>query len=177
MEATETIETKPEAAKSETMDWEARKADTDKLIYNHMLGAMGVGLIPLPLVDLAALTALQIRLVYKLSHFYGLEFSRDKAKNIIAALIGSAVPVSVAAPLYSMLKVIPIVGQTVSVLTMPVIGGAGTYALGKVFVQHFESGGTFLNFDPAAVKTHFTELCKEGQKIASDLKKSTVKTS
>ncbi|MBU0485495.1 MAG: DUF697 domain-containing protein [Proteobacteria bacterium] len=159
----------------ETMDWDGRKETTDKLIYNHAIGAMGIGLIPLPVVDVAALTALQIRLLCKLAHFYGLEFSNDKAKNIIAALISSIVPVSVALPMASLMKFVPLVGTTMSVLIMPATGGACTYALGRVFVQHFESGGTFLDFDPAAVKAHFAELYKEGKKVATDLKKSKAK--
>jgi len=47
---------------------------------------------------------------------------------------------------------IPLLGQACAVLTMPVSGGAATYALGMVFIQHFSSGGTFLNFDPDQVK-------------------------
>jgi len=176
MEAPGLAETKPEEAKSESIDWEARKDATDKLIYNHTLISMGVGLIPLPLLDLAALTGVQIRLLYKLSHFYGQEFFKDKAKNIISALIGSVVPISLAGPLCSILKIVPLVGQTASVLSLSVTGGASTYALGKVFVQHFESGGTFLTFDPAPVKAHFAEFYREGQKVAADLKKTATNT-
>ena len=40
-----------------------------------------------------------------------------------------------------------------------------TFAVGKVFVQHFESGGTFLDFDAATAKTVFREYFAEGKEI------------
>lgn len=168
METSETKVKETEAKKVETLDWEGRKAATDRMIKNHTYGAMGIGLIPLPVVDFLALTGIQIRLLYKLSKFYGVDFSKDKAKNIISALIGSFVPVATAGPIASMIKIVPIIGQVTSALTMLVTGGACTYALGNVFVQHFESGGTFLDFDPEKVKAYFAEQYKEGQKFAAE---------
>ena len=29
--------------------------------------------------------------------------------------------------------------------------------MGKVFIQHFESGGTFLDFDPDKVRSYFSK--------------------
>jgi len=166
-----------EEKKSETLEWEGRKAETDRMIKNHVYGAMGVGLIPLPVVDFLALTGIQIRLLYKLAKFYGVDFSKDKAKNIISALIGSFVPVAAAGPLASMIKIVPIIGQTTGALSMLIAGGACTYALGAVFVQHFESGGTFLDFEPEKVRAYFAEQFKEGQKFASDIKKTSAQKS
>jgi hypothetical protein len=40
--------------------------------------------------------------------------------------------------------------------------------LGKVFIQHFESGGTFLTFDPMTVRAHFARLQEEGRKVAAE---------
>ena len=31
---------------------------------------------------------------------------------------------------------------------MPVLSAGATYAIGKAFIQHFESGGTLLDFNP-----------------------------
>jgi hypothetical protein len=39
-----------------------------------------------------------------------------------------------------------------------------------VFVQHFESGGTFLDLDPAKVKAYFSEQFERGKKVVADLK-------
>lgn len=153
---------------ADTLDWDGRKAETDRMIKNHTYGSMGIGLIPMPVVDFLALTGIQVKLVHKLSKFYGVPFSKERAKSIISSLVSSFVPVAASGPLSSMVKMIPVVGQTTGGLTMLATGGACTYALGKVFVQHFESGGTFLDFDPEKVKAYFADQFKEGKKFASE---------
>ncbi len=54
---------------------------------------------------------------------------------------------------------------------MPILCGAATYATGKVFIQHFASGGTFLTFDPAKVKAHYAQMFEEGKKVSSKIRK------
>ena len=53
---------------------------------------------------------------------------------------------------------------------MPIYSGAATWAIGKVFIQHFASGGTFLDFDPQKVKDYFRNLFEQGKEVASNLK-------
>jgi hypothetical protein len=43
---------------------------------------------------------------------------------------------------------VPILGSIVSGFVMPVLSAGATYAIGKAFIQHFESGGTLLDFNP-----------------------------
>lgn len=140
-------------------------------IRNHIIGSMGVGLIPVPVIDLVALTGIQINMIRNLAKAYDMPFSKDLVKNIIASLIGGGIPVSFAGALASVMKTVPVIGQTTGALAMPILAGATTYAVGKVFTQHFASGGTFLNFDPAAVREYYYEMFKEGQEVASKLKK------
>ena len=45
---------------------------------------------------------------------------------------------------------------------MALFVAAYTWALGNVFIQHFEAGGTFLDFDPEKVREHFRTYFKEG---------------
>ena len=76
----------------------------------------------------------------------------------------------------SLMKGVPLIGLTVGALAMPVLAGATTYAVGKVFVQHFASGGTFLNFNPDEVREYYYEMFKEGQEVAAKLKKGKAKS-
>ncbi len=147
--------------------------ESDRIIRRHVFSSMGVGLIPLPLVDLVALTGVQVHMVRKLADLYKTPYSRDRAKNIIASLLGSFTP-TVAAPsiAISLTKMIPLLGQAFGTLTMPVLSGAATYAVGSVFVQHFASGGTFLTIDPEKVEAYYMEKFKEGENIAADMKTS-----
>ena len=145
---------------------------SENTIRNHVLGSMGVGLIPVPVVDLVALTGIQLNMLRKLAKAYDVPFLKDKVKNMLASLIGGGLPVTFSGAFTSLMKSVPIVGQTAGALAMPILAGATTYAVGKVFTQHFASGGTFLNFDPDAVKDYYYEMFKEGQNMASKIKKS-----
>ena len=48
----------------------------------------------------------------------------------------------------SALKAIPVVNILAAGFVMPVLSAGATYAIGKAFIQHFESGGTLLDFNP-----------------------------
>jgi uncharacterized protein (DUF697 family) len=149
-----------------------REARVEKLARNHILTAMGAGLVPVPLVDLVALTAVQLDMIRKLSAEYGVPFKQDRGKSIITSLVGGVLSVEIGLSL-SILKCVPVVGQSIGALIMPVVSGAATYAIYKVFVQHFESGGTFLDLDPAKVKSYFAEQFTKGKKFAKNLKTET----
>lgn len=149
---------------------EGREKRLEKIAKHHILASMGIGLIPLPIVDLVGLTGLQLNMVNKLATEYDVPFKQNAGKTIISSLMGGVLPVTVGCALASLIKFIPLIGQTTGAVTMPVVAGASTYAVYKVFVQHFESGGTFLDLDPAKVKAYFKEQFNKGKKVAADLK-------
>ena len=63
-------------------------------------------------------------------------------------------------------KFVPIVGTAIGVIGMPIVMGAFTHAVGMVFTQHFESGGTFLDFEPRTYRQYFRDMFKRGKTIA-----------
>ena len=50
-----------------------------------------------------------------------------------------------------------IAGTAVYFMVTPVLAYAMTQAVGKAFIMHFESGGTFLDFSPAKMRTYYDE--------------------
>src|SRR5262249_57000792 len=50
------------------------------------------GLVPLPAVNIASVTAVNLRMVKQLSELYGVPFQRDRTRSLIIALIAGAVP-------------------------------------------------------------------------------------
>lgn len=158
----------------------------ERILRHHVWTAMGVGLIPVPIMDFAGVSLVQLMLLKKLAKVYGVPFSNDMAKNIASSLVGGALPFPAAAILTagveklaltaSLAKFIPGIGHTIGAATMPVLAGAATYALGKVFIQHFASGGTFLTFDPEKVKAHYAAMFQQGKRVAANMsnKKSDV---
>jgi uncharacterized protein (DUF697 family) len=106
------------------------------------------GLLPVPFVDLAAVAAVQIQMLRVISRIYDVPFSENRGKALIAGLFGTVIPVSTGVGMASVVKGIPIAGTAVGALVTPALAVAATYAIGRVFIQHFASGGTLLDFEP-----------------------------
>jgi len=162
-----TTETPTESLNTESM--EGREARLEKISRCNILASMGVGLIPLPIVDLIGLIGIQLNMVREIANEYAIPFRQDIGKSVIFSLLGGVLPVTVGCSLAILLKCIPLIGFSVGAITMPVFSGACTYGIYKVFVQHFESGGTFLDLDPAKVKAYFKEQFTQGKKVATEL--------
>jgi uncharacterized protein (DUF697 family) len=144
-----------------------KEAQAHELVRHYVWWSAGAGLIPLPVVDLAAVTGVQLKMLGRLAEHYHMPFSEHRGKSIIGALLGSVVPANLArGALGSFIKAVPLVGSLAGLLTMPALSGAATYAIGKVFIQHFEAGGTLLDFDPDKMKSYFAAKYKEGQNIS-----------
>ena len=135
----------------------SRTAAAEAIVRNYMGWSVGAGFIPFPWIDLAAISAVELKMLDSLTKLYGIPFSREAGKAVIGSLLGGGGTVLIAAPTASTLKAIPGVGTIIGVLTEPAIAAAATYALGRVFIQHFESGGTLLNMKPDEVREHFNK--------------------
>jgi uncharacterized protein (DUF697 family) len=136
---------------------------TDRVIRNYAYGSAAVGLIPIPLVDLVALAGVQLKLIKRLSQIYGVPFSQDKSRDIIASLVGAAAPLGLSRTIGSLVRFVPLLGTAVAMVAMPGLSAASTYALGKVFERHFETGGTLLNFDTASQKGYYEEQVRQAK--------------
>ena len=146
-----------------------------KLIRNLSLWSAGVGLIPVPLVDALGVGGVQVYLIRELTKLYEVPFTRERAKALITAVVGGGVPVLLGGSATSLLAAIPLVGQVLSVAVMPVISGASTLALGRVFNEHLKTGGTLLDFDSEALRTHYqSEFEKAKQEVAEAVSPSTL---
>jgi uncharacterized protein (DUF697 family) len=129
--------------------------------------AMGIGLAPLPLLDTLAVGAVQLMLVRKLAIMHGVAFSPGKARVLIASLLGGAGAVSFATGYwFSWVKAVPVVGASVGAATMPVMAGASTWALGMVFLRHFQAGGALADFNPLRQGRAFAAGLAEGKEKA-----------
>ena len=139
------------------------KKEAQKIIHRRMLYAAGLGLIPIPVVDVAAILGIQMLMIKDIAKLYGVPFKEHLVKSFIGSLAGSAGAMSV-------VKAIPVMGSIIGAAAMSVSGAASTYAIGKVFVKHFDQGGTLLNFDPVKSQKYFHKLYEEGEKETARLK-------
>jgi uncharacterized protein (DUF697 family) len=152
---------KPQASSSlEKTEVDATKADKSELTPEHRdelasdlvdrfaLWSGVVGLVPLPVIDAIAVGGVQLQMLRRLSQIFDVPFTANRGKALLASIAGAAVPATSAFGAASALKILPIVGNVVSVFVMPVLSAGATYGIGKAFVEHFKSGGTLLDFNP-----------------------------
>src|SRR5713101_2083222 len=103
---------------------EQRDDAASKLVDRFSLWSGAAGLIPVPLVDIAAVGGVQMQMLRRLSEIYGVPFSDNRGKAIIASLAGSLIPASTATTsaigVASALKTIPGIGTAIATCTMPV---------------------------------------------------------
>jgi len=144
-----------------------RLAEANATVRKYMNWSFVGGLVPLPGLDVVAVSGVQLKMLYDLSKLYGLPFQKSIAKELVATLLGSVGPSAATTVGVAVgLKAIPIVGTTIGVLMMPAFSLAATYAVGRVFIVHFESGGTVLDFDAEKVREHFRAEFEAARKSA-----------
>lgn len=143
----------------------------ENLIKNHVMTASAASIVPLPLFDVAAITIVQVRLIAKLAALYGKAFSEHSTRNIIAALGGGVLGHSGGVlTAISLIKVVPVFGWALGMVSMPVVAGGTTYALGRVFARHFKQGGTLADISVENVRGYYNEQLQKGKKVAASLK-------
>lgn len=118
------------------------------IVSKYSAAAAAAGVLPFPLIDLAAIAGIQLKMVHSLSNLYGVPFRRDWAKSLLGSLTGSVTSAGLGRMgLGSALKLIPGVGHLASFLAMPGVAALTTSTLGQIFTRHFESGGTLLDLN------------------------------
>lgn len=145
-------------------DFSEKRRHADSIIKNHTIWSMGAGFIPVPIADFFAVSAVQLDMIRQISRVYDLDFKETQGKAIITALTGS----SLARLGARALKFVPGVGTVLGGVTLAVLSGASTYAIGEVFKKHFETGGTFLDFDLTRLKDMYNEMFEKGKEYAKE---------
>ena len=133
----------------------SKRNEAIKIVESYVPWSVAAGIMPVPLMDLAAIIAVQLRMLAKLGDCYGVPFKKQAAKSATTTLMAGCLQQTLALSLFSSVKFIPVIGQVASVTILPAVTAAGTYALGRVFISHFEAGGTFINFEPSKMRKQF----------------------
>src|SRR5262245_41219695 len=60
-----------------------RDSQAQRIVDRHMWLSMGIGLLPVPLLDIAGVTAVQLRMLQQLAKLYGVPFSRHLGKELV----------------------------------------------------------------------------------------------
>ncbi len=147
----------------------SKDQDADKIIDNHVLWSLGAGLMPVPLFDIAAVTAVQMDMLKQLADLYEADFSKSTGKTFVSALTGSTFARIGA----SVIKAVPGIGTVVGGLSMSVMSGASTYAVGQVAKAHFSSDGGLLgDIDLEWAKEAYKGAFEKGKDLVEDIEKA-----
>ena len=147
-------------ARRELHDVYSKAAHPHVVAYALMAGAAGA--LPVPLMDIPLVTAIQAKMFQALASLYNFELDRQTFSEIGGALgIGFLVNLG----RRQVTKLIPLYGAAVSSL----LTAATTYALGKTLGAYFgvvRKGGVP---DPAILKATYSKEFARGRRLLEDI--------
>ncbi len=145
-----------------------RQTEAQNIVKNNIITSMASGLIPVPLFDIISLTNIQFHMIQTLAEHYEVPVD-NISRSLVTSLISGSLPVASMLGVGSLVKSIPGIGSLAGSGTVSVVSGAVSYAVGQVFINHFEQGGTLKDFNPDSVKIYFSEQYEAGKLVTRDL--------
>ncbi len=150
---------------SKAMTPAEKQIKATEIIRNHVGFSLGAALIPFPAADLVAVSGVQINMLRQLAKLYQVSFYDNLGKNILTAVVsGSAARIGA-----SLVKAIPGVGTIIGELSMPVLSGASTWALGRTVANHLKNGGTLEDMDLTKAKKSYEREIEDGKKVVREM--------
>jgi small GTP-binding protein len=111
-----------------------RKLAARRVIRQSLSAAAVLGLEPIPVLEIPLLIAVQIRMLLRLGTIYGEPVNARRARELLTAIAGGAV---IRYATQEIAKLLPIAGWVIAAA----VAASGTWALGRVAILYFESGG------------------------------------
>jgi small GTP-binding protein len=147
------IDASPEAALVIGRELPAyRRKAAQRIIRNATLLSLAAGLEPFPLVDIPILLGNQIRLVFRLAALYGEPVDSANTtrhlRELIAVMAGG---LGLRYLAEQAAKLVPFGGDFIS----GAIAGAGTWAMGQVVLEYYESGK---NISPQRLRMMYSDF-------------------
>ena len=112
----------------------------EQVIKQHVIWAVGAGLVPVPIVDFVAVTAIQVDLIRQLCTLHGA----------------------------SAIKAIPGIGSLIGGLSMSIASGASTWGVGQVVNKHLAAGGTLTDLNVDKAKQMYEAEYEKGKEVAKE---------
>lgn len=134
----------------------------EAIVKKHVIWSVGAGLLPVPLLDIAAVTGIQLDMLKQLCSLYNVKYTESQGKSWVASLSGSIMARMGA----SVVKSVPVIGSLLGGASMSALSGAATYALGKVTIAEFESGADFETANMEHAREVYAEELEKGKEFA-----------
>ena len=137
----------------------SQSKQADAAIRDHAAYSAAAAVIPFPLGDVLAITALQLDLVRVLANIYEQDFTASLGKSVVTSLTGT----SLARMGASAVKMIPGIGTWSGGAVQLALASGSTYAIGHLFKSHFAAGGTLDTFNPEKARDMYEKYVEKGK--------------
>jgi uncharacterized protein (DUF697 family) len=125
-----------------------RRNEADAIVKRYAYYGSGVGLLPVPFAEVVTVNAVQYAMIKKLAACYDLPFKDQWVKSLVSSLLSGVVSASIIyGPITNALTLMTGFGWFMRAGVSLSVSGAVTIALGKLFIDHFERGGSFSDLD------------------------------
>ncbi|MBT3330302.1 MAG: DUF697 domain-containing protein [Rhodospirillaceae bacterium] len=149
----------------------SRKLVAENEIKDYVIASVAAGIVPVPAFDIAAVIAIQLRMIQRLSELYGKPFSDNAARNTLSALAGGVLGFGLGKMVASSaFKLIPGIGWAIGMASLPVVSGASTYAIGRSIIKHYEGGGSLFDISASDLSSYYKEQFEKGKQLAAEAK-------
>ena len=139
------------------------KEEADAVIKVHARLATAAAFIPLTGLDVALVTAVQIRMVKGIAEAYEVPFEEEIVKVGISSIVGATIARLVAYGAREAFNAFSQFGNLADNLTNAAISGFFTAATGEIYSMHFESGGTLETLDVSDFIDYVGEQIRSGE--------------
>jgi uncharacterized protein (DUF697 family) len=104
------------------------------------------GVVPVPIANAAAVTAMIVRMIHALSKLYGVPFEKNRARAAVVGLMGGMLPTGLATVAASAVTYFVPGYMLLGLAASSVTSSAYARHIGRLYIEHFESGATEINF-------------------------------
>jgi uncharacterized protein (DUF697 family) len=144
-----------------------KRQEAEKIVKTHVIWSIGAGFVPIPFLDIAAVTLIQLDMLKQLCRLYEVDYYESKGKATLSTVTGSTFARIGA----SAIKSLPGIGTILGSVSMPILSGASTYAIAQAVMMHFESEGDLFDLDLDTFKQVYKDHLQKGKEYASKLNK------
>ncbi|WPZ32681.1 DUF697 domain-containing protein [Thalassobaculum sp. OXR-137] len=134
------------------------RVKANQIVATYSAISAGVGIVPVAVIDIAGLAAVQLTMLSKLADAYGVKYSGNLGRTILSAILGSLIPTSLKVSTIGLIRSVPLFGPLLGLVTMPAYCWSVTYAIGTVFTELFERDGDLENLDVEDTKAQVKKV-------------------
>lgn len=112
----------------------------NQAVSNWSQWASVAGCVPVPFLGAAAIGAIQLKMISELCSIYDVPFRKKIVKSTLLSLTASTMTEYTSRGVSPVVaRCVPLLGSPLAILVQPLMAYTSTYALGAVFINHFES--------------------------------------